>query len=87
MTPQQYRRLVGRLDAFEHAAQEREKREETFRRDVIDANGYQLEEMKRSNGLREKEMARWNYIAKTLEARPCVANEANNGEEKCPEGL
>lgn len=84
VTTQEFRRLVGRLDAIEYAASERDKRDQSFRHDVIEANGYQLAEMKKQTVTSEKELGLLNYVVKTLEERPCVLN--GNCEEDCPEG-
>jgi len=86
VSSQEFRRLVGRLDAIEFAASERDKRDQSFRHDVIQANGFQLEEMKKQTGLSEKLLARTEYVARTLDSRPCVLNDTSNGDEECPEG-
>ena len=81
VTPQEFRRLVGRLDAIEFAASERDKRDQSFRHDVIEANSYQLAEMQKQTAMAEKTLNKLTYVATTLDSRPCVMN--GNGE--CPE--
>ena len=82
VTTQEFRRLVGRLDAIEMAASERDKRDQSFRHDVIEANGAQLLEMRKQTSTSEKMLGKLTYVVTTLDSRPCVMN----GAEKCPDG-
>jgi len=84
VTTKEFRRLVGRLDAIEFAASERDKRDQSFRHDVIEANNYQLEEMRKQTSTAEKVLGKLTYVATTLDSRPCVMG--GNGEGECPEG-
>ena len=86
VTQRQYRRLVQRLDHFEIAEAEREKANQGFRRDVIDANDHQLAEMRKTNSLLDKMSRQTDYVARTLASRPCLSSVADNGDEECPEG-
>lgn len=79
-------RVAARLDQLELDAQSRERNHAEFRRSMIDINERLLQERGRQNTTEEKLLARVEYVARTLDTRPCVANEAENGDEPCPDG-
>ncbi len=78
VTPRQYDRLVARLDRFELTIATQVKDDQSFRRDVIDVNAKQLDATQQQNKILAKVLARTEYVASTLETRPCLLNEDDN---------
>ena len=83
VTSRQYERFAARLDAFELNEQQRDKMDVDFRHHIIEANGAQLKATKDQNSLLEKLLRRTEYVASTLESRPCLVNPIDTD---CPEG-
>ena len=83
ITPRQYTRMTARLDQFELSETHRAKLDLDFRRTVIAANHSQLVATEKQNGLLETLVRRLNFVATTLDQRPCLVG---NGLKECPEG-
>lgn len=81
-----HHQLINRIETMSHAAIERQKETSMMLSELTSASLKQLEEIRHIGATREVLERHQAYVKDKLESLPCVANEANNGGESCPDG-
>lgn len=81
-----YHQIIVRIDAMAFAQVERQKELSNVLSDMTASSMAMLETVQKIRGSYERVEREVHYIRKTLDERPCVYNETNNGGESCPDG-